>query len=128
MGKPVTVLHIGDYDASGETLWNVLKEDVSAFMEEMGGCLTVKRIAVTPEQQQLYDLPTAPPKKDDKRGVYFTDAITMQAEALPPDLLLTILRDAIEAEMDLDALETTRQLEVEARKRAQARLSEPLDD
>lgn len=103
---PVVMLHVGDYDPSGEALWRNLEEDVTAFTEAMGGQLTVRRIAVTRAQQLLYDLPTAPPKKTDKRGA-FDDNITVQAEALPPDVLQQIVRDAIEEEMDLEALVQT---------------------
>ena len=67
---PVVVLHLGDYDPSGEAIWNNFAEDVSAFTEAMDGQLTVRRIAVTKAQQREYDLPTAPPKKSDKRGAF----------------------------------------------------------
>ena len=113
-GDPVVVLHVGDYDPSGEALWQNLSEDVGAFCTAMGGSLEVRRIAVTKLQQEQFDLPTAPPKAKDKRGV-FTDSITVQAEALPPDVLQEIVREAIESEMDLDALAETRQRERETR-------------
>jgi hypothetical protein len=127
-GKRVTVLHVGDYDASGETLWNVLDEDVGAFVDEMGGELRLMRVAVTPEQVREHDLPTAPPKDKDDRGDYFTDTITAQAEALPPALLQSIVRDAIESVVDLEQLTVTRELEQEARERLTQRLAGLLDD
>jgi len=112
--RPVVVLHVGDYDPSGEALWQNLAEDVAAFCDSMGGAMTVQRVAVTPEQQQAFALPTAPPKASDKRSC-FTDSITVQAEALPPDLLESIVRNAIEMVIDHDALAVTRQAEAEAR-------------
>jgi len=121
-GKPVVVLHVGDYDPSGEALWINLQEDVAAFCRAMGGSMTVQRVAVTPFQQQQYNLPTAPPKAKDKRGC-FTDLITVQAEALPPDLLQGILRESIESVIDLDALEKTRQAE----KAAQVEMVDAID-
>lgn len=111
---PVVVLHVGDYDPSGEALWHNLNEDVSAFCREMDGWMDVHRVAVTPQQQELFDLPTAPPKAKDKRGC-FTDSITVQAEALPPDTLQQIVRNAIETAIDMTALELTRLDEVVAR-------------
>lgn len=113
-GSPVVVLHVGDYDPSGEALWHNLSEDVGAFCSAMGASLEVRRIAVTKLQQQQFDLPTAPPKAKDKRGV-FTDSITVQAEALPPDVLQQTVRDAIESAIDLDALDETRQREADTR-------------
>jgi hypothetical protein len=112
-GKPVVVLHVGDYDPSGEALWINLQEDVAAFCRAMGGSMSVQRVAVTPAQQQAFNLPTAPPKVKDRRSC-FTDSFTVQAEALPPDLLQSIVREAIESVIDLEALEQTRLAEKEA--------------
>jgi hypothetical protein len=56
---------------------------------------------VTPEQIASYRLPTVPPKLTDRRA--FTGE-TCQAEALAPDVLAQILRDAIEARIDRRAL------------------------
>ena len=121
-GKPVVVLHVGDYDPSGEALWTNLNEDVSAFCTAMGGEMTVRRIAVNVLQKEEFDLPTAPPKKSDRRSI-FTDDFTVQAEALPPDVLQQIVHDAIEAELDLDALEATRAAEIAMREELTAQLS-----
>ena len=52
---------------------------------------------MTPEQIAAYDLPTAPPKPTDRRAFA---GQTCQAEALAPDVLARILRDAIEARID----------------------------
>ena len=127
-GKPAVVLHVGDYDPSGETLWNVLNEDVGAFCSAMGGELIVQRIAVTPEQQQQHSLQTAPPKRSDRRKAYFDDDITVQAEALPPDLLQQIVGAAIAGQMDLEQLERQRAIEADVRQQLVARLAgvEPL--
>lgn len=98
--KPVRVLHVGDLDPSGEHLHNALGEDLNAFMEQLGGRCTVRRVAVTPEHQQHYGLATAPPKASDKRS--FDHDFTVQAEALDPTDLASIVRDAIEEELDLE--------------------------
>ncbi len=44
-----------------------------------------------------YNLPTAPPKATDRRSF---SGPTTQAEALPPDILAAIVREAIEAHRD----------------------------
>jgi hypothetical protein len=33
IGKPTTILHLGDYDPSGEAIFDVIAEDVAAFVE-----------------------------------------------------------------------------------------------
>lgn len=99
-GKPVVVLHVGDHDPSGEHIHLNLADDVGAFTRHYGGELRLHRVAVTPDQQREFDLPTAPPKATDKRS--FESAFTVQAEALPPDRLAALVCQAIEAQLDLD--------------------------
>ena len=100
--KPVVVLHVGDLDPSGEHICSNLAEDVGAFTSHYGGELSVLRIAVTEDQQAAFDLPTAPTNPKDVRS--FSAAFTVQAEALPPDALASIVRNAIEQQLDMAAL------------------------
>jgi DNA topoisomerase VI subunit A len=101
-GKPVVVLHVGDLDPSGEHIFLNLAEDLGAFTAAYGGHVDLVRVAVTAEQQAEHGLPTAPPKKKDKRS--FSADFTVQAEALPPDTLARIVRKAIEQQIDSEAL------------------------
>jgi hypothetical protein len=91
------VLHIGDHDPSGVSMFLAFLEDVEAFTRDLRGRATFTRLAVTPEQIAAYSLPTAPPQPTDRRA--FIGA-TCQAEALAPDVLVSILRDAIEARIN----------------------------
>jgi hypothetical protein len=59
-GKPVEVLHVGDYDREGQDIFTALSEDVTAFVEAMGGKVRFTRLAVTPEQVIDLKLPPAP--------------------------------------------------------------------
>lgn len=110
-----TVLHVGDYDPSGVHMYSSLAEDVIAFLGSMGGGAEFHRLAVTAEQRDQYNLPTAPPEKTDRRA--FADTSTVQCEALPPDVLLKIVEDGIRERMDLElcaeVLEEERQLQAE---------------
>jgi hypothetical protein len=106
-GLPSIVLHLGDYDASGVSLFVAAAEDVTAFVEDLGGDEPeFVRVAVTEEQIGEYGLPSAPPKKNDKRSV-FTDTKTVQCEAFEPDQLQEIVRAAIVERLDMDAFEQT---------------------
>ncbi|MCX5316681.1 hypothetical protein [Streptomyces sp. NBC_00154] len=49
-GKRTGVLHIGDYDASGEWILTALAEDVTAFAAAAAAEVEFVRVAVTPEQ------------------------------------------------------------------------------
>jgi rhodanese-related sulfurtransferase len=103
--RPTEVLHIGDHDPSGVSMFLAFLEDVEAFTRDLGGCATFTRLAVTPDQIRQYGLPTAPPKDTDKRAF---NGLTCQAEALAPDVLAQILRDAIESRIDRDVLNRVR--------------------
>ncbi|WP_346763913.1 hypothetical protein [Rhodobacter sp. SGA-6-6] len=101
--KPTVILHLGDYDPSGESIFDSVAEDVAAFVEadRRHGLITVQfeRVALTASQVRIYDLPTAPPKATDSRSKGWTGG-TCQLEALPPDIIAQILREAIERHID----------------------------
>jgi hypothetical protein len=67
----------------GESIFDVLSEDIAAFDEDAGN-ITFSRIAITREQVALYNLPTNPDHPD-----------VVQAEALPPNVLADIVDTAI---------------------------------
>ena len=101
--KPVIVQHIGDFDPSGVHIYQSLADDVSAFVGELGGEVSFRRLAVTPKHIDEFVLPTAPAKATDNRS--FDGQGTVQAEAIPPDQLAHILRDALASNFDFDAHE-----------------------
>jgi hypothetical protein len=109
-GEPFEVLHVGDLDRHGESIFEVLSEDVLAFDEHKGN-VSFTRIAVTPEQIRLHDLP----EDFEKPGV-------VQAEALPPDVLARIVDDAILERLDLDLIKETARQSAAIRADYEARL------
>lgn len=108
----VRILHIGDHDPSGVHIFGSLDEDVRAFIDEFGGDAEFIRLAVTPEHIARYGLPTAPPKETDRRN--FTGQ-TVQAEALPPDVLASILQDAIGLYLNMAVYRQAVEIEAEER-------------
>ena len=109
----VHVLHIGDHDPSGVHVFYSLAEDVEEFADAYGGEVEFTRLAVTPDQIESMGLPTTPPKRTDNRSF---SGQTCQAEAIPPDELSRIVRDAIESRMDLDVYRQVVDTEADARK------------
>ena len=105
---PTKILHVGDFDPSGETLFTALSEDIGAFVEADGGEVEFKRIAVTPDQISEYNLPGSPPKVSSHSANWRADDDAVQAEALPPDVLAAEVRSAIEDELDLNLLEVAK--------------------
>jgi hypothetical protein len=100
--EPTIVLYVGDYDPSGESMLDVIRGDVGAFADELGGQVEFCRLAVTPTQAVEYDLPSAPPNPNDKRSAWSGNE-TWQAEALPPDLLIQIVREGVANYFDENA-------------------------
>ena len=120
MGQPVEILHLGDLDPSGEHLFTSLAEDVAAMCKSLCGAEPVfTRLAVTRKQAVALELPTAPPKLTDKRR--FTGD-TVQCEAIAPDVLSGILRDAIEARRNADTAARLLERETDMRADLVARL------
>jgi hypothetical protein len=111
--RPTEVLHIGDHDPSGTSMFLAFLEDAEAFSREFGGEAIFTRLAVTPAQIAQYDLPTAPPRETDRRAFR---GETCQAEALAPDVLNAILRDAIEARLDRGAYDAVLRRERKTRR------------
>ena len=106
-GKPTIILHLGDFDPSGESIFDSVAQDVSEFVKaDRWHGLTVvdfERVALTREQVRHYGLPTAPPKASDTRSKSW-DGGTCQLEALPPDVIAGILEKQIERHLDPDQL------------------------
>ena len=98
------VLHIGDFDPSGIHVFVSLAEDVSAFAKHYGRTIDFTRLAVTPDQIEELSLNTSPLKRTDHSHMLaFSGDVTCQAEAIPPDELARIVREAIEGRLDRDA-------------------------
>jgi hypothetical protein len=125
---PTVVLHVGDFDPSGVALFEAAAEDVAALAEGLGGSVSFHRVAVTPEQITRYSLPTAPAKSHDKRSAWMDGDQTVQAEAMPPDTLITEVRQAVTSRVDFDALAQIREQEVAEGDRVAADIEALLDD
>jgi hypothetical protein len=112
----IEVLHIGDHDPSGVHLFLSMAEDVEALAEGLDAATDIDftRLAVIPRQIAALNLPTAPAKPTDRRS--FTGE-TVQAEAIPPDVLAEIIREAITTRLDRAAYDAVLAAEADIRKR-----------
>lgn len=127
-GKSTVFLHIGDYDPSGVSIYNSMDDDVASFLMGYGkfGKFTAVRVALT--EDQVYDLgiPTAPPKHSDTRSANW-DGETAQCEAIPPDVLTQMTKDAVHKFIDQDALSEREAEEEEGRGLLRAKLGDVID-
>lgn len=97
-GRRTVVLHLGDHDPSGESMFSDgLVEDVHAFVgsiihhKKPSDVVMFKRVALTAGQATSHSLEPAPPKKTDSRSKKWGVKPTYQLEALPPDVLAGIV-------------------------------------
>ena len=106
-GKPAIILHLGDYDPSGKSIFNCADEDVRAFVlaDRPNGLVDVefRRVTLTEDQVAEYGLPTSPAKASDSRSKQWEGG-TCQLEALAPDQIAGILEDEILSIVDLTRL------------------------
>ena len=114
--KPATVLHIGDFDPSGEVMFDALAEDVGAFAAGYGHEVRFIRLAVTSGHIAQYSLPTAPPKESTHQARKQM-VETVQAEALDPATLGRIVQQAIAGCMDEQVLDDVMGAEDEEQQR-----------
>lgn len=124
-GLPTVMLHIGDHDPSGVSIFENLSEDIGQFVEDYGYPAEIfvpERIAVTQEQADRYALDSAPPKATDTRSRSWTGE-TYQVEAMSPDQLAAEVTAAIDRHYDAEALEELLEREAEETERAEAFLA-----
>lgn len=106
---PTVMLHVGDFDPSGASIYESMTADIAAFVWADGDeeKFEHERVALTQEQVTRFNLPTAPPKKSDTRSNNWIGQ-TCQLEAMDPATLDRVVTDAVLRYVDLDVLEDIR--------------------
>jgi hypothetical protein len=90
---PVYIYHLGDFDPSGVNAGEKIEETLREMAPDAD--INFTRLAVTPGQIEVWDLPTRPTKTSDTRAKGF-GAISVELDAIEPDALRTLVRLAIE--------------------------------
>jgi len=112
----VTVLYFGDFDPSGEDMVRSLKERLATLGSEP----EIIKCALTHEDIRRYNLPPNRTKKTDTRSAAFVAEhgdISVELDALPPNVLRDLLREEVRNRMDLKALKRIETLEKKERKK-----------
>ncbi len=103
--KPITVLYLGDHDASGV----LIESDIHHRVETASGVrFRMIRLAIHPSDITRFNLPPQKIKDTDTRAHSFrarfgADAATVELDALPADELRRRVRDAVTGLLDLEA-------------------------
>jgi hypothetical protein len=136
-GKETVVLHIGDFDPSGEGMFETLDEDVSEMVWDIAnrGAVRFERIALREDQVIEMEIETAPPKPLDSRSRGFvamhpeavehfgSEQITAQLEALKPPELTELVTAAITERINDAAYQAVLEREEEIREDLTERLN-----
>lgn len=96
-GKTPLILYFGDYDCSGEDIPRSIQDTLT----EMGTQVFVKRIALMEHQVIEWKLPPAPTKETDTRGKNWDGLGQVELDAVEPNKIADLCRDAIREIFDL---------------------------
>jgi len=99
--RPLVIFYIGDYDPAGVLIDVSLEKELRLHLKPDID-MHFARIAINEKQIFDYDLPTKPRKKSDVRSQQV--AVTVEAEAMPANILRSILRNEIEGLLPAEAL------------------------
>ena len=118
--KSIVILYLGDYDPSGMDMIRDIRDRIKEFYEWYKNLedashseyddysdmdFTVTPIALTREQITKYNPPPNPAKRTDPRSKWFIDehgTSSWEVDALKPEILNTILTDAIIDLIDIE--------------------------
>jgi len=107
-GRGMHLFYLGDLDPSGE---DMVRDIRKRFEELCVSGVQVQKIALTPEQVAMYNPPPNPAKRTDPRAAAFINqhgASSWEVDALPPDALVRLIREAIEGVLDMPAMEAVK--------------------
>jgi len=115
--KRVVVLHLTDHDPSGLDMTRDLQTRFRAYSSRQ--VIQVKRIALTWDQVQEYNLIPNPTKITDSRAAGYMEKYgdeCWELDAIEPDELVRLVQDAVEGEItDREAWEEAKQNEASER-------------
>ncbi|NIA67605.1 hypothetical protein HBA54_03280 [Pelagibius litoralis] len=94
--RPYYVYYLGDFDRAGRDAARSLEEKLTRFADETGVEVLFKDVAVTAEQVRAWSLPTRPPKRKSPADRKWPYTFACELDAIPPDRLRQIVKDAID--------------------------------
>jgi len=117
-GRPAYVYVLTDFDPSGISIAEKVEDELQTRAPDSE--IHVRRIAVDRGQIERWNLPTRPTKSSDTRArkfhqVHGTESVEL--DAIPPDALRALVREAIDAHMDPHRLLQFQMVEREEREK-----------
>lgn len=112
--QPV-VIHLGDHDPSGINMTEDIREKLAMY----GAVTKVDRVALNMEQINEHDPPPQPAKVSDSRYEEYAKQYgteSWELDALPPDLLDSVIRSAVKKYREDEKWNQRKELEKEGRR------------
>lgn len=114
-GQSPVIIHLGDHDPSGVDMTRDIEDRI-----RMLGCssIEVERIALTMTQVEEYNPPPNPAKFTDSRCATYVEQYgteSWELDALDPQNMVALIRERVEARMDLDVFEARKERQEEER-------------
>jgi hypothetical protein len=100
--SPAFIYYLGDRDPSGVDIPRFVEKELRSRAPKVD--ITFKLLAVTVDQIEQFGLPTRPTKKTDSRSKNF-EGESVEVDAIPPDVLRTLVHNSIVQHIDAEALE-----------------------
>lgn len=116
-GIETHVFALYDFDAGGARAAGAVRDGLGRLAP--GVPIHFRRLAVTPEQVRDWSLPTRPAKRSDPEAAKF-GAEAVELDAIPPDRLRGLVRDAVVALIDPGAWRFEQAVEAEERRGLEA--------
>jgi hypothetical protein len=116
-GRPTFVYVLSDHDPGGLRIFDRIKQELRDFVGDAAE-LHVRRLALTPYQVGLYELPTRPGKEKDPNAAEFKRVWgdCVELDAMPPNTLRGLVREKLEGHIDPEYLRQLKLAEREERR------------
>jgi len=123
-GQIVKILYLGDHDPSGMDMVRDISARIETFVrgstevDENRVPFEIERLALTMDQIREYDPPPNPAKVTDPRAeAYIAEfgPVSWEVDALPPDVLNSLVEHGIQRMIDLDVFDASREQERQER-------------
>lgn len=112
-GAATYIYALYDHDAGGDRSARTIAAQLPEFAPDVP--IYFERLAVTSEQIGLWGLPTRPPKSTDPQARVWGDKPAVELDAIDPNRLTGMVRDAILRHVDEDAWAIEKTVEEEER-------------
>jgi hypothetical protein len=110
-GKTLVVYSLYDFDRSGKDAERSLQEKVERFGRELGVPVEFNALGLNIDQVRSMRLPTRPHKRNTPTDRAWPYDFAAELDAIPPDTLRDMVREAIERHLPQSQLEALKRIE-----------------